>query len=145
MKGRAHLFVYGTLMTSARGQLGARQRARLGKEACGLGPAWVRGELYDLGDYPGLVTGGGVTDFVHGEVFELTSPEATLKWIDDYEGISSPGSAGDEYVRRLLAAHLQSGGSGEVWAYVYQRAVIGRKSLSGGRWQGRPARNSKRK
>ena len=47
------LFVYGTLRLG-----GSNDIRRYGSGSRLVGPARVRGRLYDLGDYPGLVLGG---------------------------------------------------------------------------------------
>ena len=50
-----YLFVYGTLMSGARGALGTQQRLRLARESDSLGPASLHfARLYDLGRYPGV-------------------------------------------------------------------------------------------
>ncbi|HSH44436.1 MAG TPA: gamma-glutamylcyclotransferase family protein [Longimicrobiales bacterium] len=72
-----HLFVYGSLRSGAR---------TLGRELlaeCELvGPATVRGTLYDVGDYPTLLLGGD--DVVEGEVWRC--PATLLRVLDRYEG-----------------------------------------------------------
>lgn len=55
------LFVYGTLRIGASNDIG-----RYGSGSRLAGPARVRGRLYDLGDFPGLVLGG--SDWVTGEL-----------------------------------------------------------------------------
>ncbi len=69
-----HLFVYGTLMSGA----GHRMGARLQREARLVGPARIKGRLYDLGAYPALVETGPADGDVHGEVFELIDPSRSL-------------------------------------------------------------------
>jgi gamma-glutamylcyclotransferase (GGCT)/AIG2-like uncharacterized protein YtfP len=44
-----HLFVYGTLMSTASGAFGKAMRERLQREAQLVGPAAIQGRLYDLG------------------------------------------------------------------------------------------------
>jgi gamma-glutamylcyclotransferase (GGCT)/AIG2-like uncharacterized protein YtfP len=61
------LFVYGTLRMG-----GSNDIRRFGPYSRLLGPARVRGRLYDLGDYPGLVLGG--LDWVSGELHAI-APE----------------------------------------------------------------------
>lgn len=54
-------FVYGTLRIGGRNDI-----RRYGPGSRLAGPAKVRGRLYDLGNYPGLVLGG--SDWVTGEL-----------------------------------------------------------------------------
>ena len=63
--------------------------ARLGREARLIGEASIEGRLYSLGRYPGLVEAADRESRVHGEVFALNSPAASLAWLDAYERISS--------------------------------------------------------
>lgn len=127
------LFAYGTLMTAAHAsRTGRRERERLAREARSLGAARLPGRLVDLGRYPGLVEGGdGV---VHGEALRLTDPEATLAWLDAYEGIV-PGRRGPtEYVRVERTIRLEAEQDVTAWVYVYQRDVTGKPEVPGGRW-----------
>ena len=58
------LFVYGTLMSHASSEMGRRERAQLDAAGRIVGPAFVTGQLFDLGAYPGFVasrSGAGVS------------------------------------------------------------------------------------
>ncbi|MEI9899845.1 MAG: gamma-glutamylcyclotransferase family protein [Hyphomicrobium sp.] len=82
-----YLFLYGTLMSGARGALGTEERLRLARESDSLGPASIAGaHLYDLGDYPGVFLGEDVDARVHGELVLLDKPQVTILWLDEYEG-----------------------------------------------------------
>lgn len=132
----AYLFVYGTLMTQARGELGADMRTRLVSAGQWLGPATVPGRLVALDGYPGLVAPVALADVVHGEVFELADPEAVFKLLDDYEGVASEPSSDDEYDRVLTTARLASGGDVHAWVYRYCADTTDAKLIPGGRWEG---------
>ena len=129
------LFAYGTLMTAAHAsRTGRRERERLAREARSLGAARLPGRLVDLGRYPGLVEGGdGV---VHGEALRLTDPEATLAWLDAYEGIvvGEPDQNRNEYERVIRGVTLQSGAALDVWVYLYRKDVTGLVPVADGRW-----------
>jgi gamma-glutamylcyclotransferase (GGCT)/AIG2-like uncharacterized protein YtfP len=124
-----NLFVYGTLLSTAGHPMGAR----LEREARLLGEAAIRGcRLYNLGRYPGLVAAGDADGLVHGEVFALNNPAASLKWLDDYEGIV-PGSTQNEYERVERTVRLAAGGDIQAWVYLY----LGKPRsppIAGGRW-----------
>ena len=131
-----HLFVYGTLMSRARGLLGASQRKRLGLKGTSLGAATIPGRLIDLGTYPGLLAPATPDDIVHGEVFRLDQPGEVLPWLDSYESVSPVPSPGDDYARERVRVRLASGGSVTAWVYRYRLAPAGFAPIPGGRWQG---------
>src|SRR5690349_2180453 len=78
-----YLFLYGTLMSGARGVLGTEERLRLARESDSLGPASLIGaHLYDLGHYPGVLLNGDLDAIVHGELVLLAKPQVTVLWLD---------------------------------------------------------------
>ncbi len=129
-----HIFVYGTLLCGARHPMGAR----LARESRLLGEATIQGRLYSLGRYPGLVESGDPADVVHGEVYTLNSPAATLAWLDAYEGISGH-AADNEYERCARVVHLASGTGVTTWVYLYRAPVTGRAAVAGAQWTSRRA------
>ncbi len=100
-----HLFAYGTLMTSVTSRLGTAQRIRLLRQSTPLGSATITAKLYDLGRYPGLVLTEDPGMVAHGELFQLTDPAASLRWLDAYEGIVPGDHEHNEYERRISTCH----------------------------------------
>lgn len=91
-----HLFVYGTLK---RGHL----RSGLWPHPPdSIRPGLVRGALFDLGSYPGLVPG---EDWILGELWTLQSDHVpkTLAVLDEVEGYD-PAEDRGLYVRREIPA-----------------------------------------
>jgi len=132
--GNRQLFVYGTLMSTARGALGMAQRARLARESRSLGPAVMLGaELYDLGRYPGLVLTPDETIRVHGEVIELHSDES-FAWLDEYEGFAPGKNHINDYDRVEHAVHLANGEIATAWVYVFLKDLLHRRPIPSGRW-----------
>ena len=72
-----------------------------------VGLGHVRGELLDLGRYPGLVEGRHV---VQGEIYELDDPEV-LRAIDRAEGYN--------FQRRLKLVTLADRRRRAAWLYEY--------------------------
>ncbi len=130
----SYLFVYGTLMTRARGPLGASQRARLASKGTSLGAATIAGRLIDLGTYPGLLEPAAPGDLVHGEVFRLDRPDEVISWLDSYEGVSPQAAPHDEYARMLTPARLATGEEVTAWVYRYRGEASGFPAIPGGRW-----------
>src|SRR5262245_46244929 len=109
-----HLFVYGSLISSANRPMGGRLR----RESRLVGPATILGRLYRISWYPALVETEDQTERVHGEVYALNSPRITLAWLDAYEGISSGRPDGDDYARLERRVTLGSSGLLDAWVYV---------------------------
>jgi gamma-glutamylcyclotransferase (GGCT)/AIG2-like uncharacterized protein YtfP len=125
-----HLFVYGSLLRSENHAMGRR----LAAEAAFVGAATVPGRLYAVGWYPGLVASTDPSDCVHGEVFRLLAPDATLVWLDAYEGLSAADVRSAEYAREQRLATLTDGSLCAVWVYLYQRTVEESRRVASGRW-----------
>jgi gamma-glutamylcyclotransferase (GGCT)/AIG2-like uncharacterized protein YtfP len=125
-----HLFVYGTLLSGA----GHPKGAKLAREGRLLGAATIQGcKLYSLGRYPGLVEAADAQGPVHGEVYALNSPTASIGWLDAYEGIVA-GSPDNPYERVERAVQLATGGTVTAWVYLYLKDVQKFRLIPGGRW-----------
>ena len=117
------LFVYGTLRPGGRAQ-------DMMNEFRYVGRARVRGKLYTLGWYPGLVLGeeGEVT----GDVYEV--PVSAFEQLDHYEGCASTSPEPHEYQRRKVDAVYKSGGTDTVWVYDFIAPVKPDALIEGGDW-----------
>jgi gamma-glutamylcyclotransferase (GGCT)/AIG2-like uncharacterized protein YtfP len=117
------LFVYGTLRPAlARGEPEVLIRGL----TC-LGPATVRGSLYDLGSYPGFVAGDGL---VHGELLIIDSP-TRLAAIDAYEECDGPDPL---YVREQVLATRPDASVVKAWTYRFLRSVIQSRHIPAGNY-----------
>jgi len=125
-----HLFVYGSLMSTAGHAMGARLRA----EAHLLGAATIAGRLYRVSWYPGAVESADPTQRVHGEVYALADPVKSLAWLDAYEGIVASEEEAGEYRRLERSVHLATGEKLTAWVYLLQKAVAGLIQVPDGRW-----------
>src|SRR5262245_17230433 len=105
------VFVYGTL------KQGEVREKCWPRKPVAIEKASVRGALYDLGPFPGLVAG---EDVVVGELWRLDAEEMreTLAKLDQVEG--SCGGADDEY-RRVVIACETVAEMVEAWTYLYAR------------------------
>ena len=94
------LFTYGTLMSTATGRAGLGERAAITACARLLGPASLRGALYDVGLYPAAVPRSAGTTRIHGEVWQVHSDhEDLLAMLDAYEGCAAHSSRPYPYQR----------------------------------------------
>lgn len=121
----SHLFLYGTLLpelahASLRGEL-------LRLEPVGTG--FVRGHLYDLGAYPGLVLDRHDAGKVTGALFRLPDDERQraeiLAALDRYEDAVASDAASGLFARRCETVIVPPGEECEAWVYVYQRDSAG--------------------
>jgi len=119
------LFVYGLLR---RGQSGHDDLGLEGRVHY-LGSDRVQGQIYHLGDYPGMVTGSH--GIVHGDLLAIEDV-ALLHDMDAYELFDPDQPDSSEY-RRIEVDLLDSGK--RAWAYEYNRPVAGLPIVAGGDWQ----------
>jgi gamma-glutamylcyclotransferase (GGCT)/AIG2-like uncharacterized protein YtfP len=110
------LFVYGTLLSSIGHPMG--QKLRLSSSYLGFGKAY--GRLYDIGEYPGFVSGNENGPTVVGEIYDLTYCHHLWAELDEYEGIGELAFA--EYTRDKVTV-FTSGAKLTCWTYVYQGPV----------------------
>jgi len=104
------LFVYGTLRSTSDGEAARGLRAG----AVRIGEGRVRGQLLDLGAYPGLICGDA--GWVRGEVYALND-DRLLRVLDRYEGchLEPP-----EYRRVTITVNMETGETrANVWVYEY--------------------------
>lgn len=107
-------FVYGTLR-----QGGAL--AHLWPTApLSVEPAFIHGELYDLGRYPALLPG---EDMIAGELWTFSPGEmpAVLERIDRVEGYAN--APNDLYRREVVIAQVAAGGCHSAFAYFFARQL----------------------
>lgn len=129
------MVAYGTLATGGLEETEVEFSASLTK----VGSCVVPGELYDLGEYPGLVAG---RDEIQAELYSLTDP-AVLTEIDAYEGFEPGDPAGSLFVRRAVRISrgasepgVEPGeGSIDAWIYYYNGPVEGRARILSGSWR----------
>jgi gamma-glutamylcyclotransferase (GGCT)/AIG2-like uncharacterized protein YtfP len=82
----------------------------------------VEAELYDLGDYPGIVLSPGRQSRALGEVYALNSKRTDEIWpvLDAYEGCGANDPEPHEYRRERVQVTLSGGSKLDAWAYVLQ-------------------------
>jgi len=122
------LFVYGTLM-----QPDNEFAVYLNSNCNFLSRGRVRGTLYDIGDYPGLIINTKVTSIVHGNVYKMNVPAEILKQLDFYEGVGPDEEQPNLYTREIRSIQTDNG-SVEAWVYIYNLPVTGYKLISSGNY-----------
>jgi gamma-glutamylcyclotransferase (GGCT)/AIG2-like uncharacterized protein YtfP len=90
-----------------------------------IGPARLRGRLYDLGPFPGFADGRS-GDWVQGELYRLTGPDPAklLDSLDRYEGRA--------FRRVVREAESPDGAKTEAWVYLFAGSTRGRRRIASG-------------
>lgn len=101
------LFVYGTLRRAGRNPI----CRMLDHRTDFIGVGTFRGQLYDLGAYPGVVPSPDAADRVTGEVYALHDPDKAFSILDNYET--------SEYRREKHPIALEDGRQVQAWTYIY--------------------------
>ncbi len=117
---------YGSLMRG----LGATLRLGIDQRLRFVGPCTVAGELYDLGDWPGLRTGNGR---VVGEIHALLDDEV-LGILDGFEDYDAKRPRESMYLRERVPL-LDSGGGETAWTYVYNQVPDAIARIPHGDWR----------
>jgi gamma-glutamylcyclotransferase (GGCT)/AIG2-like uncharacterized protein YtfP len=115
--------VYGTLMKNYKGQNLADIKGALRF----ISPCTLSGNLYDMGEYPGLIDGRGK---VAGELYEVRT-DAILKKLDEYEEFDPTNPDGSLFVRRRVRLKKPPV---ECWVYFYNHDVTGKTKIPEGNW-----------
>jgi gamma-glutamylcyclotransferase (GGCT)/AIG2-like uncharacterized protein YtfP len=126
-----HLFVYGSLLSTA----GHAKGDRLRDEARLIGAATIAAHLYRYSWYPVAIEGDGPAGRVHGELYALADPALSLIWLDAYEGLPAGKTVGDEYHRVERSARLEAGCEMRAWVYLYRKDASGLEPVPDGRWR----------
>ena len=90
------VFVYGTLMSGLQ-----REEALFNSQFLGTG--YINGNLYDLGNYPGLKDGHSK---IFGELYEINLP--TLDYLDQIEGYFADQPEKSLYIRRAITVNKET-------------------------------------
>ncbi|WP_193214394.1 gamma-glutamylcyclotransferase family protein [Luteolibacter marinus] len=122
--GSELVFVYGTLRRG-----GSNAFRMEGAEFVGEG--FVRGYLYAISWYPGLVLDEGAGK-VRGDVFKV-GPKL-LRELDEFEGLSAGELQGGEYRRLKSEVLLGPGESCSAWVFEWVAAVEPMKVIPSGDW-----------
>jgi gamma-glutamylcyclotransferase (GGCT)/AIG2-like uncharacterized protein YtfP len=110
-----YVFVYGTLRKEC--ETGAHKEY-LG-HADYISPAKIRGQLFMVDYYPGLVL-NETGHWTIGEVY-LLEHQSQLHDLDVYEGCAEKSPKPHEYKRCITEIILSSGETLQAWTYVYQQ------------------------
>jgi gamma-glutamylcyclotransferase (GGCT)/AIG2-like uncharacterized protein YtfP len=127
----SYLFTYGTLQPGLAPSCIAPVVDRLRS----IGEGVIRGELYDLGEYPGAVLNPRSRHQIHGTIFRLPEDADILRQFDDYEGFQPDSLETSLFLRELHPAVLTTTGQTlPCWVYVYNAKPDPARILPDGRF-----------
>ena len=127
--GNHQLFVYGSL----RSGFHHPAYAYISDNFTLVGPAKIKGRLYDLGEYPAAIS---VSDesFIVGELYELKE-NLDFYWvieqIDDYEGLNVEQDEIALFKREEVEVYLANRTT-KAWVYWYNKDVSDRPFIPSG-------------
>ncbi|MGO9076628.1 MAG: gamma-glutamylcyclotransferase [Terriglobales bacterium] len=124
---KRYLFSYGTLLP----RLAPPEIKSTVRRLRRVGRGFVRGHLFDLGEYPGAIltrTGSEIA----GQIFELPDDPSVLDRLDEYEGFDPTNPASSLFVRKRRRVQSQDGRRIFCWIYSYNRPVAAARRLGGG-------------
>jgi len=122
------LFVYGTLRRGFANPV----RNVLDEHASLLSPASLRGKLFEIDGYPGVILSKDPDDLVYGEVYITKNREVLFALLDNYEESSEDYPHPQEYERKKVWVTLINGEKKKAWAYLYNWKVNGRVRIYSG-------------
>lgn len=121
-KLNTRIFVYGTLRKDFEHEM----YHILARWARFEGAATVGAELYDLGEYPGIVLSNRGDKVVHGELYDLQTNLASqiLLALDSYEECGPNDPKPHEYERKEVLVSNKNGRPIRAWAYVLREPPV---------------------
>ncbi|MDD2723739.1 MAG: gamma-glutamylcyclotransferase [Methylovulum sp.] len=121
-------FAYGTL----RNGINSPMSAFLANNTVYLSQAFMRGQLVDVGQYPGAIESIVADDKVWGEVYQILNAGTLFAKLDDYEECSARFAKPHEYVRKAVPVYLDNGKVLMAWCYIYNFNTDGLKRIESG-------------
>lgn len=110
-----YLFVYGTLNP----KWAPREIAPIVKRLKYIGDGFVKGRLYDLGDFPAIKLRSNSRTRVRGRIYKLPTDRKTIHSIDAYEEYFPTHPDKSLYLRKLTEVELENGKKVRSWIYEY--------------------------
>jgi gamma-glutamylcyclotransferase (GGCT)/AIG2-like uncharacterized protein YtfP len=112
-----YLFVYGTLDPKQ----APEEIATVVRQMRSVGRASVRGRLYDLGQYPGVILDDSTESVVQGELFMLPPHLDLLRRLDEYEGFDRANPGRSLFLRKKCSVTAPGGRQQVAWIYEFNQ------------------------
>jgi len=126
--GTEYLFVYGTLLDESNPYaVFLKENSRFFQKGR------FKGELYNIGNYPGAIVNQMAGTFVYGSIFLLNDPNSVLNELDDYEGFGDDFVQPNEFVRKLIEVETEDAML-SCWVYLFNHPVDGLLVIESGKY-----------
>ncbi|MBN2738126.1 MAG: gamma-glutamylcyclotransferase [Spirochaetales bacterium] len=122
-----HFFTYGTLRQGGQGDILSRVKPYWVWE----GSAFIHGDLYDLGKYPGVVKNPFGTK-VLGDYYRVLDEDKLFTLLDDYEECSGSFPEPREYFREVVEGQTSDKRKVLLWVYFYNWSIAGFQKIESG-------------
>jgi gamma-glutamylcyclotransferase (GGCT)/AIG2-like uncharacterized protein YtfP len=124
---KGYVFFYGTLLP----RLAPPEIEPTVRKLRRVGRGFVRGQLFDLGEYPGaILTRNGQP--IKGQVFEIPEAPEILHRLDAFEGFDPSSPESSLFVRKRRHAQLEDGRKIFCWVYAYNGPLKTARAVGGG-------------
>jgi gamma-glutamylcyclotransferase (GGCT)/AIG2-like uncharacterized protein YtfP len=122
------LFVCGTLLP----ELAPAAMQEILARCQFIGAGFVRGRLYDLGEYPGGVIDESADTLIVGKIISLPADQSVLKTLDEYEGFDPQSPHAGLFIRTRCTVTTPDGQKQSCWIYAYNGSVDGLPLIGSG-------------
>lgn len=96
--------------------------------------AYMHGNLYDFGHYPGAISSKDTNEKVYGELYKIQQSAPLFIALDDYEECSSSFPEPHEYIREVVTVMTDGQMEFKAWTYLYNRSVSQAQHILSGRY-----------
>ena len=124
------IFVYGTLRNGMLQQVVPQVSPYIHADVKGF----VRGKLFDTGEYPAATPNKLAQTKVYGDVLTVDDNQIqnVLNVLDEYEEVDENKPKRSLFKRKLVDVNIAGGKKIKAWIYWYNKDVNGFKELKGG-------------
>jgi gamma-glutamylcyclotransferase (GGCT)/AIG2-like uncharacterized protein YtfP len=118
MKKKEYLFFYGSL----RKAFNHETFNKIEKKINFVGKGFVKGKIFDIGEYPGFIETSDNSSLIKGEIYSFYSDDINiLKFLDNYEGYYENNIQESEYIRKKKNIRMNNDNKMiRAWIYVYR-------------------------
>jgi gamma-glutamylcyclotransferase (GGCT)/AIG2-like uncharacterized protein YtfP len=110
-----YLFIYGTLLDEKYNPVPDILKSSAREIASG----YIKGRLFDLGEYPAAINITNNDEKVYGKILEVYDANTLFSILDAYEGIDSKPGVESEYNREKIEVIMEDGAIIIAWTYLY--------------------------